>query len=157
MSKGKKALIWFWIIVILVVGIFLISNFRFVKKFAKTIFYQTKSALVITEINPEENKRELEKYKVYLESKDLNSIYVEWGSKGYESLNDEVSFEGKNFYLDDKIIVKINGEIKVDITQCFEAGDIVKIIYSPFSVYLFIERYETDCGCFISYKEKIDI
>jgi len=158
MSKGNKIVIWFWIILILVSVIFLVANFRFVKKVAKAIFYQAKvNFSVPTEINQDENKRGRENYKIYSENKDINSIYVK-ESSGFESLNNQEYSSGKSFPLDNKIIIKINGEFKkFDITRHFKPGDIVKIFYEPYGIYIFIERYEADCGCFISYKEKIDI
>lgn len=155
MSKGKVLV---WVLLITLVLILLTANFRFIKTIAKAIFNQAKSAFTTTEIDQEKNRRDLEKYKVYLNGKDLNSIFIEWGSKGYESLNNEVNFEGKKFSLDDKIIIKINKAIKeLDITQYFQAGDSVKIIYEPYSIYIFIERYQADYGDFIFHKEKIDI
>ena len=158
MSLGKKVFVWFLVIVIVVVCILLTTNFRFLKRAAKTIFNEAKSAFSVPkEIDLEENKRAANNYLVYLENKDSNSIFVEWGSEGFNSLSNQQNYSGKSFSLDEGIIIKVNSEFKeLDIAEYFKAGDIVKIIYSPFSLYLFIERYDVHGNC-ISLKEKIDI
>lgn len=158
MILGKKILVWFLVIVIIVVCILLTTNFRFLKRAAETIFNEAKSAFSVSkEIDLEENKRAANNYLVYLENKDSNSIFIEWGSEGFNFLNNQQDYSGKSFSLDEGIIIEVNSEFKeLDIAEHFKPGDIVKIVYSPFSLYLFIERHDVYGNC-TSLKEKIDI
>jgi hypothetical protein len=152
MSKGMKVFCFWFILVVILLGI-LISNFRFTEKVLKAIFYFAKSSFsTTTEVDLEKNIQETEIYKIYFKGKDLNEIYVDYikeeGTDYQVAVNDQKSPWGK-FFSSEKVLVKIKDlkteEIKEwDITNCLKSGDILQFTYSSSSgsLYLFIKTYQ---------------
>jgi len=147
MSFGKVFLIVLGIvvlIVVVVVGMCLAFE---------AISHQTeKQTLAIGEnIQSGEQQKDLDQYKIYLQGKDLGSIYVnlinEQGSNYQVSINGEKFPWGKFFSLKEGILMKIkdpkNNEVKkVDITNYFKAGDILRFTYEDNFLYLFIQTFQ---------------
>ena len=147
MSLGKAFAIVLgivFLIVVVVVGM----SFAF-----KAISRQAeKQTLAIGKsIQNGEQQKDLDRYRIYLQGKDSDSIYVylidEPGSDYQVSINGEKFPWGKFFSLKEGILMEIkdpkNNEVKkVDIANCFKAGDILRFTYEDNFLYLFIQTFQ---------------